>query len=128
MNKVILIGRLGADPEINYTAKKKPICSFSVATSDGPTDENGKVQPQWHKIVAWDTVAENCAKYLLKGRQVCIEGRLKNEEWLDKNQNKKRRTIVSASRVMFLDTTRREYQDVNGETKEDSSTELDLDF
>jgi len=108
LNKVSLIGRLGADPEITFTTKKKPVCKFSIATDDGVKNEKGESVPQWHKIVAWEDLAETCAKYLVKGRQVYVEGRLKNEEWVDKETSKKmRRTVISAYSVRFLDSPKK---------------------
>lgn len=126
LNKISLIGRLGADPELTYTAaSKKPVCKFSIATSDGGRDEHGENIAQWHKVVAWESLAENCAKFLRKGRQVYVEGRLKNEEWVDnKTAKKMRRTVVSAHTVHFLDSSN---NNNNNNKNENNKNLIDLD-
>jgi single-strand DNA-binding protein len=84
INKVILLGRLGKDPEIRYLPDGTPVASFSIATSESWTDKNSgqkKESTEWHNIVAWRKLAEICAKYLTKGKQVYVEGKLKTESW-----------------------------------------------
>lgn len=84
INKVILVGRLGRDPEIRYLPDGTPVASFSIATSESWTDKNSgekKENTEWHNIVAWRKLAEICAKYLTKGKQVYVEGKLKTESW-----------------------------------------------
>ena len=85
INKVILIGRLGATPELRFTENEKAVCNFSVATSEKWTDEAGckHDRTEWHRIVAWNTLAENCCKYLFKGREVYIEGRIQARDYED---------------------------------------------
>ena len=83
VNKVILIGRLGKDPELRYSQGGAPICSFSVATDESYKDRDGnKVErAEWHNVTAFQRMAENCANYLSKGSLVYVEGRLKTEKW-----------------------------------------------
>ncbi|MFZ5447808.1 MAG: single-stranded DNA-binding protein [Thermodesulfobacteriota bacterium] len=83
VNKVILIGRLGADPEMRYTADGTAVCNFRLATSEKFKDRQGNLQErtEWFKIVAWRKLAETCGQYLAKGKQVYIEGRIRNETW-----------------------------------------------
>ena len=105
VNRVILIGNLGRDPELRYTAGGQPVASFSVATNERWNDREGKTQErtEWHRIVVWGKQAENCANYLQKGRTVYIEGRLQTREWEDKEGQKRQTTEVVAQTVQFLD-------------------------
>ncbi len=104
VNKVILIGNLGRDPELRYTQGGKAVANFSVATTEKYTGRDGTPQEhtEWHRIVVWDKQAENCAKYLAKGRSVYIEGRLQTREWEDREGNKRSTTEINAQRVQFL--------------------------
>ncbi|MFZ5453649.1 MAG: single-stranded DNA-binding protein [Thermodesulfobacteriota bacterium] len=83
VNKVILLGHLGADPEMRYTADGTAVCNFRIATTERFTDRQGNRQErtEWHKVVAWRKLAEICGQYLSKGKQVYIEGRIRNETW-----------------------------------------------
>jgi len=83
VNKVILLGHLGADPELRYTADGTAVCNFRLATSERFKDRQGTMQErtEWHKVVAWRKLAEICGQYLAKGKQVYIEGRIRNESW-----------------------------------------------
>jgi len=83
LNKVILIGNLGSDPEMRYTASGTAVAKFSLATSRKFTGKDGQKQEktEWHRIVAWGKLAEICGQYLAKGKQVYIEGRIRNESW-----------------------------------------------
>ena len=92
LNKVMLIGRLGKDPEIRYTPDGSPVANFSLATSENFTDKSGTRQErtEWHNIVAWSKLAELSKRYLAKGRQVYIEGRIRTREWNDKDGIKRR--------------------------------------
>lgn len=92
VNKVILIGRLGRDPEVRYTASGMPVCNFSLATDSAWKDKSGeqKQQTEWHRIVAWNKLAEICGEYLTKGKQVYVEGSIRNKEWEDKQGGGKR--------------------------------------
>lgn len=104
VNKVIIIGNLGADPELRYTQAGQAVANFRVATNERWTDKDGQTQErtEWHRIVVWGRQAENCEKYLSKGRQVYVEGRLQTREWDDKDGNKRHTTEVVASSVQFL--------------------------
>lgn len=104
LNKVMLIGNLGKDPDIRYTQDGSPVASFSLATSETWTDKNGNRQEhtEWHNIVAWTRLAELSKRYLSKGRQVYIEGRLRTRDWSDKDGNKRRTTEVIASQMVLL--------------------------
>ena len=83
MNKTILIGNLGADPELRYTTKKQPVCNLRVATNETYLDKQGDRQQNtdWHRVVVWGKQAESCAKYLKKGRQVSVEGRMNYRQY-----------------------------------------------
>lgn len=104
VNKVILIGRLGNDPEIRYTSNGGAVANFNVATNDSWTDKAGVKQErtEWHKIVVWGKLGELCGQYLSKGRQAFIEGRLQTREWTDKDNNKRYTTEIVAQNVQFL--------------------------
>jgi single-strand DNA-binding protein len=106
VNKVILVGRLGQDPELKYTPNGQAVCNLSVATSEVWNDKNGQRQEktEWHRVIVWGKPAENCAKYLGKGRLVYLEGRNETRSWEDKNSGEKRyATEVIANMVQFLD-------------------------
>ena len=104
LNKVLLIGRLGKDPEIRYTTDGSPVANFSLATSEFWTDKSGTRQErtEWHNIVAWNKLADLSKRYLTKGRQVYIEGRLRTREWDDRDGNKRRTVEVIASQLVLL--------------------------
>jgi len=104
LNKVMLIGRLGKDPEIRYTPDGSPVANFSLATSEFWTDKSGTRQErtEWHNIVAWSKLADLSKRYLAKGRQVYIEGRLRTREWDDKDGNKRRTTEIVANQMVLL--------------------------
>ncbi len=104
VNKVILIGNLGRDPELRYTQNGQAVVNFSLATSENWNDRNGErvERTEWHRIVAWGKTAELCAQYLAKGRTVYIEGRLQTREWEDKEGNKRTTTEINANTVQFL--------------------------
>jgi single-strand DNA-binding protein len=104
VNKVILIGNLGRDPEIRYTPGGQAVANFSLATSESFTSREGKREErtEWHRIVVWGKTAENCAQYLAKGRTVYIEGRIQTREWEDKEGQKRQTTEIVAQTVQFL--------------------------
>jgi single-strand DNA-binding protein len=103
VNKVILIGNLGADPELKYTPSSRPLCNLRIATSEVFKDKAGQRQErtEWHRVTVWGDQAENCSKYLAKGRSVYIEGRLQTRSY-DKDGQKHYATDVVADRVVFL--------------------------
>lgn len=104
VNKVIIVGRLGADPELRFTSEGKPVCSFSIATSEKWQGEDGQKneKTQWHRIVCWGNLAENCDKYLSKGREAYIEGKLQSRSYEDKDGITRYVTEIIALNVMFL--------------------------
>ena len=107
INKAILIGRLGSDPEIRYTPSGVAVANFSIATSEEWKDKDtGEKQErtEWHRIVVWRRLAEICGEYLSKGRQVYIEGRIQTRSWEDRDGNKRYTTEIIANDVQFLGT------------------------
>ncbi len=104
VNKVILLGRLGQDPELKYTPGGSPVCNFSLATTESWTDKSGQKQEktEWHRVVVWGKLAELCNQYLAKGRQAFLEGRLQTRAWDDKDGNKRYTTEILASTVQFI--------------------------
>jgi len=105
VNKVILIGNLGAKPELKYLPSGQAVCELRLATNEVFTDKNNQKQErtEWHSVVAWGKTGENCAQYLDKGRSVYVEGRLQTRSWDDKNTGEKRyKTEIVAQQVTFL--------------------------
>ena len=104
VNKVILVGRLGQDPELRYTPSGTAVCNLSLATSEFYQDRNGERQErtEWHRIVVWGKIGESCSKFLKKGRQVYLEGRLQTRSWEDKTGQKRYTTEINANNVQFL--------------------------
>ena len=104
VNKVILIGRLGKDPEMRFTPSGKAVTNFTLATNENWTDQSGERQErtEWHRIVTWGKLAENCAKLLSKGKQVYIEGRLQTRQWDDRDGNKRYTTEIVANQMQIL--------------------------
>jgi single-strand DNA-binding protein len=103
VNKVILIGNLGADPELKYTPSQRPLCNLRIATTEVYKDKSGQRQEktEWHRVTVWGEQAENCNKYLAKGRSVYVEGRLQTRSY-DKDGQKHYATDIVADRVVFL--------------------------
>ena len=104
VNKVILIGNLGSDPEVKYTPSGTAVANFNIATNESWTSKDGKKEErtEWHKIVVWSKLAELCGEYLAKGRPVYVEGRLQTREWNDKEGNKRYTTEIVAQTIQFL--------------------------
>jgi single-strand DNA-binding protein len=104
VNKVILVGRLGQNPETRYTASGAAVANFSVATNESWMDKSGQKQErtEWHRVVVWGKLAELCNQYLVKGRQVYVEGRLQTRQWQDKDGQTKYTTEVNAQTIQFL--------------------------
>jgi single-strand DNA-binding protein len=104
INKVILIGNLGADPEIRYTQSGTSVASFNVATTERRKGQDGQVQEltEWHRIIAWQRLAEICGEYLSKGSKVYIEGRLQTRKWKDKDGNDRYTTEIVAREMKML--------------------------
>jgi single-strand DNA-binding protein len=103
VNKVILIGNLGADPELKYTPSSRALCNLRIATTEVYKDKGGQRQEktEWHRVTVWGDQAENCSKYLSKGRSVYVEGRLQTRSY-EKEGQKHYATDVVADRVVFL--------------------------
>lgn len=104
VNKAIILGRLGKDPELRRTPSGQAVVELRVATDESWTDQQGQKQErtEWHSIVVWGRQAENCERYLTKGREVFAEGRIQTREYTDKDGNKRYRTEVVADRVQFV--------------------------
>lgn len=104
LNKVMIIGRLGRDPELRYTQTGTPVCSLNVATDESYMREGQKVErTEWHRVSVFDRVAENCANYLAKGSLVYVEGSLQTRKWQDPQGQDRYSTDIRAQRVQFLD-------------------------
>jgi single-strand DNA-binding protein len=108
VNKVILMGNLGADPEMCSTKTGKTVTNFSLATNNEWFDQEGEKQKttDFHRIIAWQNLGQNCGKHLLKGSAVYIEGRLHNRSFEDKDKKRRYVTEVTADKVHFLQTKR----------------------
>ena len=105
LNKVMLIGRLGRDPELRYTQSGSPVATLNVATDESYTDRDGnKVErTEWHRVSVFQRQAENCANYLTKGSLVYVEGSLQTRKWQDQSGQDRYTTEIKAQRVQFLD-------------------------
>lgn len=103
-NKIILIGNLGQDPELRYTPSGEAVCNFSVATNEKKRDKAGELQniTTWFRVTLWGNRAENASKYLEKGKSVYIEGRLRLDEWTDRDGNTRQTLDVTATEMQFL--------------------------
>ena len=104
INKVILVGRLGKDPETRYTGSGTPVVNFSLATDEAWNNREGERQTrtEWHNIVVWSRLAEICGKYLKKGKLVYIEGRIQTREWEDCDGNRRWTTEIVANEMKML--------------------------
>lgn len=106
LNKVMIIGRLGADPDVRYTQSNTAVANMSVATTDRYKDRNGELQEntEWHRVVVWNRLAEICQQYLKKGSLVYFEGKLETREWEDKDGQKRYTTEIKAFNMQMLDS------------------------
>jgi single-strand DNA-binding protein len=104
VNKVILVGNLGRDAEVRYTSGGTAVATLSLATTEVWTDKGGQRQEktEWHRVVVWGKTAESLQEYLLKGRQIYVEGRLQTRQWDDRDGNKRYTTETRADRVVLL--------------------------
>jgi single-strand DNA-binding protein len=104
VNKVILVGHLGANPEVRYTAGGQPVANFRIATTERWVNKNGEKteQTEWHRVVAWGKLAEICGQYLQKGKQVYIEGKIRTRQWQDQQGQKRFSTEVVAQQMVML--------------------------
>lgn len=126
LNKVMIIGNLGRDPEMRYTPSGRPVTTFSIATSRSWKSSEGerRTETEWFNIVAWGSLAEICNQYLKKGQQVYIEGRLQTRRWEDDDGNKRSTTEVVAREMIMLGDRRDRKED---EQEVDDSEEGDED-
>ncbi len=106
LNKAMIIGRLGQDPEVRYTQSNTAVATLNVATNERFKDRNGELQErtEWHRVVAWGRTAEICQEYLKKGSQVYIEGPIQTREWEDKEGQKRYTTEIKALTLTMLDS------------------------
>lgn len=103
VNKVLLVGNLGKDPEVRFTPTGRAVCTFSLATSEQwKTDTGPQERTEWHNIVVWGKSAENCGQYLKKGRQVYVEGAIRSRSYDAKDGTKRSVTEIVTQRVQFL--------------------------
>jgi len=104
VNKVILVGRVGRDPEVRYTSSGAAVANFSLATDESFKGRNGEQQQhtEWHRIVAWNKLAEICGEYLTKGKLVYIEGSIRSKEWEDQSGNKRTNIEIVARNMQML--------------------------
>lgn len=106
LNKVILIGRLGRNPELRYIPQtERAVANFNLATNEkyfNPNTNESDIRAEWHRIVAWGKLAEFCEKYLTQGKQILIEGKLRTRSWQDRDGNKKFTTEVHAQNIVLL--------------------------
>lgn len=124
LNKVMIIGRLGRDPEMRYTPSGKPVTTFSVVTSRSWTTSEGerRVESEWFNIVAWGNLAEICKQYLSKGQQVYIEGRLQTRHWDDQEGHKHTSVEIVANEMIML-SERRDSEEHGGAAADVSEDE-----
>jgi single-strand DNA-binding protein len=123
LNKVMVIGHLGRDPELRYTPSGRPVASFSVATSRTWTSSEGerREETEWFNVVAWGNLAEICKSHLSKGQQVYIEGRLQTRGWEDDNGTRHYRTELVANEMILLGDRQSSSQDIaEGERADDN--------
>jgi single-strand DNA-binding protein len=114
-NKIILVGNLGRDPELRYTPQGTPVCSFTVATNEKRKDKAGEAQDftTWFRVTLWGRQAETASQYLTKGRPVYIEGRLRLEEWTDRDGKSRSTLEVHATDMQFIGGTRGDESNVS---------------
>ena len=126
LNKVMIIGRLGRDPEMRYTPSGRPVTTFTVATSRTWNTSEGerRVETEWFNVVAWGNLAEICKQYLSKGQQVYIEGRLQTRNWDDSEGNKHTSVEIVANEMIMLS----ERRDAEGSTEAEATEEDEFPF
>ena len=114
VNKVILVGNLGADPEVRYTASGDPVCTLSIATSEKFKNRDGELQTttEWHKVVLFRRLAEIASQYLRKGSSAYFEGQLKTRKWTDKNGLERYTTEIEAKELQMLSRQDAQSEDV----------------
>lgn len=119
LNKMLVIGNVGTDPELRYTPNGNPVTTFRLATSRSYNSPDGerRQETEWFTVVAWNQLAEQCNQYLAKGRRAYVEGRLKSSTWQGQDGQSRFRNEIVASRIIFLD---RSTQDASGEPVSES--------
>ncbi len=129
VNKVFLLGRLGKDPEVKYLDNNRAVANFTMATNEVYIDKSGnKVeQTDWHNIEMWDALAKNAEKVLKKGRTVFIEGKIKNDNWVDKDGNKRTSIRIRALQFQVINSPNNNSNDSHHEDK-NSHIDLNSDF
>lgn len=127
VNKVILIGRLGKDPELRYTTNGQPVANFTVATTEvrGSKDTERQEYTEWHRVVAWGRLAEICGEYLTKGKMVYVEGSLRTRSWDDKQGNKRWTTEIVSQAMQILSPAGEKQ---SGGTRDDASLPDDFEL
>ncbi|MCB2179772.1 single-stranded DNA-binding protein [bacterium] len=132
LNKVMIIGHLGRDPEMRYTPSGRPVTNFNVATSRSWNTSDGerRTETEWFNIVAWGNLAEICNQYLKKGQQVYIEGRLQTRKWEDEDGNRRSSVEVVAKEMVMLGTRKRSDSDsaADSEDLDDNFTDDEDEF
>ena len=134
LNKVILIGNLGQDPEARFTPQGTAVCNLSVATNESWKDQNGEMQDrtEWHRVVMYGRMAETATEYMKKGQMVYVEGRLNTREWEDQNQIKRRTTEIRCDNFTMLgkrsDSSGPPSSTPDSSMKPDSGVDDDLPF
>ena len=121
LNKVMIIGHLGRDPEMRYTPSGRPVTTFSVATNRSWSTSDGerRTETEWFNVVAWSKLAEICNQYLSKGQQVYIEGRLHTRQWEDTNDIKRTSVEIVASEMIMLNERSTEENDITDSAPEE---------
>lgn len=127
MNKAILIGRLGSDPETRFTPDGTTVTSFRVATDEQWKNKEGEKckRTEWHRVVAFRKLGEICGNYLVKGKMVCIEGKIQTRSWDDKDGNRRYVTEIIASNMKMLDS--RGQEEADGKSWSEPQSELEDD-
>ena len=134
LNKVILIGNLGQDPEARFTPQGTAVCNLSIATNESWKDQSGEMQDrtEWHRVVMYGRMAETATEYMKKGQMVYVEGRLNTREWEDQNQIKRRTTEIRCDNFTMLgkrgDSTSQPSANPDSSMKPDSGVDDDLPF
>ena len=122
INKVILIGHLGADPELRFTTSGIAVCNVSMATNESYTNRDGeKVEKtEWHRLVLWRRLAEIAGEYLKKGSPVYVEGTMRYRTWSDNEERERFTAEVEVKELSMLDGPRPEFEDLNGHVEEEA--------
>ncbi|MCB0346662.1 MAG: single-stranded DNA-binding protein, partial [Bdellovibrionales bacterium] len=123
VNKAFLLGNLGADPELRYTGSQTPVCTINLATGERRKNQEGEWvdHTEWHNVVVWGKQAENCSRFLSKGRQVFIEGRIQTRKWQDKEGRDRYTTEIVASNVQFVGGGKGDASGLAGNIQQSSS-------